>query len=771
MKASYVVRWFGLALVANCLTAVPGVADGFIVIDRPYPMPIVPIPFPHPIPLPQPVYTFAPLEVKYHHVTVKITDQAAVTTVDQSFYNPNNQRLEGTYLFPIPQGGQIDKFSMDINGKTVDAELLDADKARKIYEDIVRKIRDPALLEYAGQGLFKARIFPIEPNSEKRVQITYTQLLRSDGGLVEYVYPLNTEKFSAQPIKSVSVKVDLECKRPIKTVYSPSHTVEVKRSGDNKAVVGYEAGNVKPDTDFHLYFSRDDKADVGLSVLAFNDGAGGSESGTFALFASPAATMMEGKVVDKDVVFVLDTSGSMAENDKLEQAKKALTFCLKNLNKGDRFEIVRFSTEAGTVFGTLLEPNDQNRANAEEFVKGLKPMGGTAIEEALLKALEGAKIQGNKDRPYVIVLLTDGKPTIGNTDEDSLVANVSKAMADRSVRIFCFGIGTDVNTHLLDRLAEKTRAVSQYVLPSEDLEIKVSSFYSKINDPVLANLKLTFSGAVKPSKMYPTDLPDLFKGEQLVVLGRYTGSGDAAITLTGTVNGKSRSFVYETKFPDKANDNAFIPRLWATRRVGYLLDEIRLHGDSKELRDEVTDLARKYGIVTPYTAYLIAEDESKRDVPPPDRIMPMMSRNDEVRRGAGRMFEAAGADKDGAGAVGSSMAYGALKSAANMSAPAAASGFGFAGQTGSAASMARTIEQNIQAQPMRHIRGRTFYWNDDFWIDANVQSHAEAKKLPVKFGSDEYFALMAKHPEVAPWLSVGSRMRLWLDETVVEIEE
>ena len=775
MKTSFLVRWFGLALMVYCLTATVGVADGFIVIGPPWPWPPpfvpVPHPYPYPIPPPQPVYTFAPLEVTYHHVTVKITDQAAVTTVDQAFHNPNSQRLEGTYLFPIPQGGQIDKFSMDINGKTVDAELVDAEKARKLYEDIVRKVRDPALLEYAGQGLFKARIFPIEPNSDKRIQITYTQLLRSDGGMVEYVYPLNTEKFSAQPIKNVSVKVDLECKRSIKTVYSPSHAVETKRSGDKKAVIGYEANDVKPDTDFKLYFSRDDKADVGLSVLAFNEGAGAPEGGYFALFASPAADVMAGPIVAKDVVFVLDTSGSMAENDKLEQAKKALTFCLKNLNKDDRFEVVRFSTEAEALFGKLVAPDDQDRGKAEAFVKDLKPRGGTAIEEALLKALESAKTQGEKDRPYVVVFLTDGKPTIGNTDEDSLVANVSKASVDRSVRIFCFGIGTDVNTHLLDRLAEKTRAVSQYVLPSEDLEIKVSSFYAKINDPVLANLKLSFSGAVKPSKMYPSDLPDLFKGDQLVVLGRYSGAGDAAVTVAGTVNGKSRAFVCEAAFPDKASDYTFVPRLWATRRVGYLLDEIRLHGDSKELRDEVTDLARKYGIVTPYTAYLIAEDESHRDIPAASRSMPTLSRNVDALRGAEQMFESATTDREGAGAVGSANAYRTLKSAANMAAPAAASSFGYEGQTGSAAPVARTIEQSLQAQPMRHVRGRTFYWNDGLWIDATLQGHENAKKAQVKFGSDEYFALLTKHPEAAPWFSVGTRVRLWLDETVYEVEE
>lgn len=604
-----------VACIAVSLTAGAARADGFIVIHD-YP-PILP-PHPHP-PMP-PHYRFAPLEVKYHHVTVQIIDQVAVTEVDQSFYNPNNQQLEGTYLFPIPVGAQIDEFSMDINGKQVEAELLDADKARKIYEDIVRKARDPALLEYAGQGLFKARIFPIEPRSEKRIQLKYTQLLKSDSGMVQYLYPLNTEKFSAAPLKSVSVKVALECRQPIKALYSPSHTVEIQRHGDNRAVVGFEARDVKPDTDFQFFFAPENAADVGLNLLTYHDGRE-SDGGYFMLLASPSGQMSAEKIVAKDVVFVLDTSGSMADGNKIDQAKKALRFCLKNLNDADRFEIVRFSTETQPLFDKLVAASAANLAQAEDFVQQLKPIGGTAIEEALVKALAPAGTQGDRDRPYFVVFLTDGQPTVGSTNEDQILASVSKALGDRSIRIFCFGIGTDVNTHLLDKIAEKTRAVSQYVLPNEDLEIKVSNFYAKISQPVLANLKLKVGGDIRLAKMYPGDLPDLFKGEQLVVFGRYTGAGDTAVTLAGTVNGQPRSFTYDAKFARQATEHGFIPRLWATRRVGFLLDQIRLHGESKELRDEVTELARKYGIVTPYTAYLIVEDEARRNVPMPMRTL------------------------------------------------------------------------------------------------------------------------------------------------------
>src|SRR5882672_12643352 len=231
-------------------TALPGFSAGLIIIHdadfwRPpyWPHPPPMIPTPRPIPLP-PVY--APVELNYTKVETRIKDQIAVTSVDQEFYNPNPRQLEGTFLFPVPKGAHIDKFTMNIDGKPVEAELLAADKARGIYEDIVRRQRDPALLEYAGRDLFKVRIFPIEPNARKKITLSYSQLLKSDSGLVNFILPLNTDKFSAKPVKNVSLKIDLETKRPLKSIYSPSHKVEIKRSGGNKATVGYEASDVKP---------------------------------------------------------------------------------------------------------------------------------------------------------------------------------------------------------------------------------------------------------------------------------------------------------------------------------------------------------------------------------------------------------------------------------------------------------------------------------------------------------------------------------------------
>ena len=384
-------------------------ADGFIVIHNP-PERMVPGHF-----------AFAPLEVTYHHVTVDINDQVATTTVEQEFYNPNPQVLEGTYLFPLPEASHIDKFSMDINGSMMEAELLQADKARAIYEEIVRKFRDPALLEYMGRDAFKVRIFPIQGNSRKKIKLAYTQLLKSDTGLVEYVYPMNTEKFSSRPLNNVSVKCTLASKDPIKSIYSPTNNVEIRRDGDKRAVVGWEARNFRPDTDFKLIFSRSKEA-VGVDLLTYRQAG---DDGYFMLLASPGLEAAKGAVQKKDVCFVLDTSGSMS-GSKIEQAKKALSFCLNNLDETDRFEVIRFSTECEPLFSELRPATRENVTKALDFVKDLKAIGGTAIQDALHQSLS---MKHDQARPYEIVFLTDGEPTIGETNEDALVSQANKDSA------------------------------------------------------------------------------------------------------------------------------------------------------------------------------------------------------------------------------------------------------------------------------------------------------------------------------------------------------
>jgi Ca-activated chloride channel family protein len=736
-------------------------ADGMIIVQ------------PIPGPRPEAPYAFAPLEITYHHVKVKIDGQIATTSVDQEFYNPNARRLEGTYLFPVPKGAQINKFSMEIGGRQVEAELLAADKARSLYEDIVRKLRDPALLEYAGRDVFKMRVFPIEPNSAKRITLSYAQVLPSESGLVSYVYPLNTEKFSAKPIKNVSVNVELQSARPLKTIYSPSHAVEIKRDGPNRATIGYETADALPNSDFALYFAPE-KDEVGMNLLTCKPA--GEDDGFFLLLASPGAETKATAIVPKDVAFVLDTSGSMA-GAKIEQAKKALHFCVENLNDNDRFEIIRFSTDVEPLFGQLAAATQDNRRRAQSFVQGLKAIGGTAIDDALRQVL--ASRPAHDDRPFVIVFLTDGEPTVGETDEDAIVANVKKNNIG-GTRVFCFGLGADVNTHLLDKIAEDTRAAAQYVLPEEDIEVKVSSFFSKITEPVLANPALRLTGGIRASKMYPAPLPDLFKGGQLIVVGRYSGQGAAAVEIEGTLNGQSKKFAQDVKFSGDAPDSEFIPRLWATRRVGYLLDEIRLHGENAELRDEVTALARRYGIVTPYTAYLIMEDESRRGVPLARQSLPQLVTDSAAKQVVAQNWSAFKDARSGEQGLAGARYGMALRSAASPSVAAASGAVEANRALGvtmmalppmSAPSSDSRVRVAQYTQQTKYVNGRNFFQNGSQWVDAGAQSLQNARRVRVQFDSAEYFALAAREPRALPWLALGRNVQFVLDGAVYEIYE
>lgn len=795
-----------LALLGWLLAELPAFAAGFIVVTNVSDVIVPPEPprrLPPGVPPPRPPVVIIPprpmqpralaaIEIAYHKVTARITDQVATTTIEQEFYNPNPTRLEGTFMLPVPRGAQLNKFSMEIDGKKVDAELLAADKARGIYEDIVRSMRDPALLEYVGQDVFRVRIFPFEPHGKKRVSLSYTQLLKADGGLLNYVAPLNTAKFSAKPLQNVSLKVELEGKRPLKAVWSPSHAVEVKRDG-GRATVGFEARDVKPDTDFQLLFAFE-AGELGANLLTHKVAG---EDGYFLLLAAPDASVKGKKSVPKDVCFVLDTSGSMA-GGKLEQAKKALAFCVENLNDNDRFEVLRFSTEVEPVFEKLVEADAASRKRALDFIKELKPLGSTAIDDALRKAL--AARPEKSERQYVVVFLTDGKPTIGVTDENSILRNVRDRNSGLT-RIFNFGIGTDVNTHLLDKIADETKAFSTYVLPEEDLEVKLSAFFSKIKEPALANVKVTFPEGVRVTKLYPSPLPDLFKGEQLVLAGRFTGEARGKLAIEGSVAGEARKFSYDVNFSHDSREHDFIPRLWATRRVGYLLDEIRLRGENAETKDEVTELARKYGIVTPYTAWLITEDEARRGVAMERRLLPQLRSDREASEQAARSYDSFKRMKDGDVAVGGAQLARELKAAeaptvaqfrANESvarsygaAPAASGPSGVAGvplpaiasptprAAGATARPAADAASRVAqyAQQNRFVAGKSFYQNGEQWVDAEAQSHKDAKPVKLQFGSAEYFALLTKHPAAAQWLALGKSVQFVLHGTLYEVAE
>ncbi|MEN8221957.1 MAG: VIT domain-containing protein [Acidobacteriota bacterium] len=722
-------------------------SDGFIVVPRD----------PRPVPRPHTRFRPFPLEVKYHNVDVKIEDTVAVTSIDQAFYNPTRYRLEGYYLFPVPANGVIKNFSMYINGKETRAELLDAGKARKIYEDIVRRMKDPALLEYSGRTVFKARIYPIEPNSEKRVKISYTEVLERDNSTTEYIYPLNTEKFSAKPLKNVRIRAEIRSEADLRNIYCPTHKVDIIRKGGGKADVVYEETYVKPDTDFKLYFDSAAE-EIGMSVRSYRKSG---DDGYFLLNMTPGFGKSK-NLISKDVCFVLDVSGSMS-GKKLEKAKSALRFCIENLRKGDRFEIIRFSTEAESLFNMLKPVNRGNRSKASGFIDDLRAIGGTNIEEALAGALD---IQNSRGRPYIIVFITDGKPTIGETDEDKLISMIKKKNTG-STRVFTFGIGSDLNTHLLDKITSLTKAYRSYITEKEDIEIKISAFFRKIESPVLTDLSLRFGSGIRVSKMYPRDLPDLFRGSSISVLGRYSGSGNTMISLSGNISGRPEVFRYRSELKKSSEKDDFIPLLWASRRVGFLLDQIRLNGESREIRDEVILLAKKYGIITPYTSYLIVEDERKlvrrREIESIQQVLAPAAAKSEGFSRYGAEESDSLKKKSGRFSVRASKEVQGLNQAENFA--ETRQGYDRL-KIGSGKGDKITLSQQ-----MKNIQGRAVYFNGNIWIDSDVHVKKYILKKRIRFGGEEYFNLLRKYPSSAQFLALGNRIQFVMNKTLYDIYE
>jgi Ca-activated chloride channel family protein len=543
-----------------------------------------------------------PLAMLNHKVRITIDDQLAVTRVEQTFRNHTDRNLEATYIFPVPPGASVNRFSMWVNGKETKGELVEANKARDIYTAIVRRTQDPALLEYMGNNLLRLRVFPIPPKADQKVALQFASVAAKEGKLVEYVYPLKTNGKATSTLEEFSLTAAIKSEHNVTNVYSPTHSISVKRTSDKEVSITFDQNQALLDKDFQLFYATGDK-DVGLTALTHRPISG--DKGFVTLLITPRLEMSTRYQVPRDIVLVLDTSGSM-RGVKMEQARKALKYCLDNLGAHDRFGLINFATTVNRYEDKLLPANEEQIAKSKKWVEELEATGGTAINDALASALELRSSE--EGRTFTVVFFTDGQPTIGETDINKIIKN-TLAKNTANTRIFTFGVGDDVNATMLDQLADKSRALSTYVRPKEDIENKVSGLYSKISNPVLTNLKLTATNDVKFSEVYPPELPDLFHGGQLVVLGRYSGKGPAAVKLSGRVGMEEKEFVYELTFPGKTGEEReFVEHLWARRKVGYLLDQIRANGEKKELVQEVVRLAKKYGITTPYTSYLVVPD-------------------------------------------------------------------------------------------------------------------------------------------------------------------
>ena len=677
------------------------------------------------------------LRIERHHINVSIENQLATTKIDQIFANPNNRVLEGTYIFPLQDDVAISDFVLYIDGQPVKGELLAKDKARATYEGIVRSMQDPALLEYIGTRAFKARVFPIPAHGERRIQMEYSQVIKVDSNLAKYTYPLRTDKFTNNPVRSLAVSIDIKSKHELKSIYSPSHEIAINRKDNHSANLSYEGSNVHARRDFTCYYSLSDK-EFGIDLITHRDDL--DEAGFFMLLISPKYKVNKKDIIEKDFIFILDRSGSM-KGRKIEQAKDALRFCVNNLNDGDRFNLILFNTNVES-FSDELVPIKKERENALAFIEDIEGNGGTNINDALLTSLSE---KPDPTRPRIVVFLTDGEATVGTTDTELILKNIAKVNKNES-RIFVFGVGYDVNVNLLDKMAEENSGTRQYVKPKEDLEIAVSTFYTKVSEPVLVNLELDNEN-IRLKDQYPQKLPHLFRGSQITVLGRYTGIGKSKLVLHGDIEGKKHEFSNNAKFPKKETHHQFLPKLWAQRKVAYLVDEVRLNGENKELIDEITRLSKKYGIVTPYTSFLVTED--MKDDPVFTHLQ--RGRINEARQFGRSVGIPASTPKSARLAKPSTVVprISAIKDSVELQ-------------------DIKIQEQLAEtSEVIKVVKDKTFYLKKDVWVDSVHKPETKTTKL--EFGSDAYFELLKNEPELSKYLAIGKHVIVCYKKTCYEI--
>ena len=539
-------------------------------------------------------------EVREVAVDARIRDQVAEVQVAQTFHNPNSVEIDAEYLFPLPDDAGVQNLVLMVDGKELPGRVVPKDEARRIYEEIVRSRRDPALLEYMGRGVYRTSVFPIPPGADRKVTLRYTQLCRKDRDVVEFVYPLATQKHSSKPIRKLAFRLRVESKDPIKSVYCPSHDLTIDRPGEREFKASIDRQDVLPTNDLKLVYTTAGGT-LGATVLSYRPVAG--EDGYFLMLASPEVKPVDAKPLPKTVLFVIDRSGSMA-GKKLDQAKNALQFVLNNLRDDDTFNIIAYDDrveafQARTPALQRVEPGRGREVRLEH------PRRGSTNIDGALKAALG--MIADDSRPNYVLFLTDGLPTATETNELKIAENARGANKYHA-RVFAFGVGYDVNARLLDRLSGGNGGTSEYVRPDEDIESHVGAFYSKMTRPALASIGIGMA-STDVNRTYPRDIPDLFEGGQLVYVGRYSKSGPSTVKLTGKVGGEPRSFEFpiELAAPSSSTGYDFVEKLWAIRRVGFIIDQVDLNGQNKELIDELVALSTKYGLLTPYTSFLADE--------------------------------------------------------------------------------------------------------------------------------------------------------------------
>jgi len=683
------------AAVLLCTSPLPATAQGWIEMDRPL----------------GPVRASPAVVRVDSDVRIAVDGRVARVEVTERFRNTGRGIAEGTYHYPLPGDAVFSGFSLFQGEEELRGEMMSAEQARAIYEGIVRQLKDPALLTLVGQGLVRAEVFPIQPGETRTVILRYTQLLprQEDALRVRYVA-------GARGDAPVTLRVEVPDPEQFATAYSPTHPITERRHGGRLQIdVG---APIRSDVELVLPFRR---GLVGGTVLTH---AQPGEDGFALLFLAPPPG--DSRVaVGRDMTFVVDVSGSMS-GQKMTQARTALRQALDGLRPTDRFRLIAFSSGIRQFTEGWSAVTPATRAEATRYIEALEANGGTNLAGAVTTALAA---HTPADRLSLVILLTDGLPSVGEQAPDKIAASAAGQIGRR--RIFTFGVGHDVNTYLLDRLAVEGRGSATYVAPGADVGDAVGGVLTKLSRPALVDLKIV-SSPVRFLDAAPAVLPDLFFGEELVVLTRFRGTGSGPIVIEGTRDGRQERFEIRGTFTRTQPADAYLPQLWAARRIGDLTRQLRLEGSTPEQIAMIRELGLRYGILTEYTSYLVQEPGMLANQ---QRALPQTAAALVPRDQTGtHAFEAA---KSSATMSGSATLADADRAVAQRSRELTAP---------SAAGVGRSESQRIG--------GRLFVLREGVWTD--VRHRTEGPVTVVAPYSSAYFTMITARPALREALAIGT---------------
>jgi Ca-activated chloride channel family protein len=541
------------------------------------------------------------LQLRKFTTTVEIQDRLAVVHVDETFYNDNSSTLEGLYFFEMPAGSKLTEMALWIDGQRVEHEIKRREEAVQQYEQIVRRSVDPLLAEEVGENVFRLRLFPLPPKSERRIEIKYIQPLPMEGDAIEFFFPLVLEGYGGNQVDSARVRIDLQTQTAIDTVWLgsqvPPFTTTIEALSETHYVVDFFKTDTAFEFDFLLRFRP---ASLSLvTALAFTR-PNTVDDGYYMVWVRPPDRFFEQRTDSRQFVFAADVSASMI-GPRLSQVKQALQYFVDQLQPEDRFNIVTFNTTVATLDTSLVPADSVHKVRAQEYIQTLTGNGLTDLNTALLTALAMIDTTGG---PAQLLVISDGQPTWGETNTQTILDNVRQANVARA-QIFPVGIGGDVDAEFFEELAQQNRATAFFIRETEEITERLVQIYAQITSPILTDVRLLYEG-LTTYDTFPMQLPNLFKGGQFLQTGRYTLPGAGTLRFQAS-SGKTMVDTSVAVDWQVVPGSKYVSRYWAAQKILALLDDIERYGENPELVDAIVYLSITYSVLSPYTAFLVVE--------------------------------------------------------------------------------------------------------------------------------------------------------------------